>query len=125
MLKNILNIPTKQEIVVLNKPEIFANSFDNMNYTETLMHSSCVDFAIVFVKSKHDFINQMMTLFPRILDSSELWVVFPVNTTKKELASLHIEFDWDFLGDYRLQPMRQVSINNLWKAIKLRKAKFE
>lgn len=116
-----LQLPKAQEVVVLNKPDAFTNDFNNNRFSESLVHTSCVDNAIVFVKSKEGFINQMLTLFPRLLDNSVLWVVYPKKTTKKELANLHIEFDWDFLGDYRLQPTRQVNINSEWNAIKLKK----
>ncbi|MFD0963028.1 hypothetical protein [Pseudofulvibacter geojedonensis] len=116
-----LQLPKAEEVVVLNKPDAFTNDFNNSRFSESLVHTSCVNNAIVFVQSKEGFINQMLTLFPRLLDNSVLWIIYPQKTTKKELASLHIEFDWDFLGDYRLQPTRQVNINSDWNAIKLKK----
>lgn len=125
MLVDLLNIPTQDEIIILNKPEEFSKQFSTINFSASLVHTSCVEFVIIFVRSKHDFINQMMTLFPRLVETSVIWIIFPVATTKKDLANLSLAFDWDFLGDYRLQPMRQVNINEEWKAIRLKKAKFD
>lgn len=109
------------EIYILNKPEVYDDMFMNLNYSESLVHTSCVNYALLFVTTKEAFVNQMMTLFPRLQDTSTLWVAYPNKTSKKEIAYLHREFDWDFLGDYRLQPVKQVCINNQWNAIKLKK----
>lgn len=112
------------DIIVLNKPDNFTKEFEDFNFPESLVHTSCVDNVIVFVQSKEGFINQMLTLFPRLQDHSIMWIVYPKKTTKKQLANLHLEFDWDFLGDYRLQPTRQVNIDPEWNAIKLKKTEY-
>ena len=109
------------EIYVLNKPDDYQNSFNDLNYCESLVSTSCVNCALLFVNSKEAFVHQMMTLFPRLQDTSTLWVAYPKFTAKAELANLHKEFDWDFLGDYRLKPVKQVSLNKDWNAIKLKK----
>jgi hypothetical protein len=121
----LLNISHENEVVVLNKPEEFNDSFKQAHVVASLVNTSGVACAVLFVKFKQDFIHQMMTLFPRLLDTSTLWIIFPTATTKKELADTTLSFDWDFLGDYRLQPIKQVTINENWKAIKLKKAKFD
>lgn len=120
-LTDRLQLHKFKDVYILNKPSVFEDDFSEAKYSESLLQTSCVDCALVFVRTKDDFINQMLTLFPRLQDYSILWVVYPIGTTKKELANLHIEFDWDFLGDYRLQPTRQINVNNSWNAIKLKK----
>jgi len=122
ILTQKLQLQKFEEVYILNKPSVFGDEFTAEKYSESLLHTSCVDCALVFVRTKDNFINQMLTLFPRLQDTSTLWIVYPIGTTKKELANLHIEFDWDFLGDYRLQPTRQINVNNNWNAIKLKKA---
>ncbi|MEE9362931.1 MAG: hypothetical protein V3U92_10075 [Cellulophaga sp.] len=122
ILTQKLQLHDYEEVYVLDKPQSFADAFESINFSESLVCTSCVNCALVFVHSKEGFINQMLTLFPRLQDSSVLWIVYPIATTKMDIANLHIEFDWDFLGDYRLQPVRQVNINDDWNAIKLKKA---
>jgi hypothetical protein len=109
------------EVYVLNKPSVFDNEFNSDKYKESLILSSGVDCAVVFIKTKDAFINQMLTLFPRLHEDSILWIIYPIGTTKKELANLSIEFDWDFLGEFRLQPTRQLNVNSNWNTIKLKK----
>ena len=77
---------------------------------------------LVFTDSKEAFLEQMLTLFPRLQDDSIIWVAYPKNTPKAELANLYRDFDWDFLGYYRLKPIRLINLNANWNAIKLKKA---
>lgn len=109
------------EVYVLNKPSAFDVVFKGSKFSESLLKTSYVECALIFVKTKSCFMDQMLTLFPRLQDSSTLWIIYPIGITKKELANLHIEFDWDFLGEYRLQPTRQINVNTSWNAIKLKK----
>ena len=116
-----LQLTNFKEVYVLNKPSVFDNEFNSDKYKESLILSSGVDCAVVFIKTKDAFINQMLTLFPRLHENSILWIIYPIGTTKKELANLSIEFDWDFLGEFRLQPTRQLNVNSNWNTIKLKK----
>lgn len=110
-----------KDVYILNKPESFANTFDDIEHSESLVTTSCVECALVFSQTKEDFINQMQTLFPRILDTSVIWVFYPNRTTIQEISELHKVFDWDFLGDYRLKPTKLLAIDNMWNAIKIKK----
>lgn len=116
-----LKLQNFKDVYILNKPETFSDIFNDVNYSESLVTTSCVECALVFVDTKEDFVNQMLTLFPRLLDSSILWVFYPNDTTISEISKLHIEFDWDFLGDYRLKPTKLLSVDNTWNAIKIKK----
>ncbi|MBD0833047.1 hypothetical protein [Aestuariibaculum sediminum] len=116
-----LKLQNFKDVYILNKPESFNAIFSDVNYSESLVTTSCVECALVFVESKEDFVNQMLTLFPRLLDNSILWVFYPNETTISEISKLHIEFDWDFLGDYRLKPTKLLSVDDTWNAIKIKK----
>ena len=117
-----LNFQAAKDIHILNKPDTFDQEFKNMNFSASIIGTSCVDCVLVFTESKESFMEQMLTLFPRLQDSSTIWVAYPNTTSKKELADLYSEFDWDFLGYYRLKPIRLTELNNNWNAIKLKKA---
>ncbi|WOD42578.1 hypothetical protein [Hwangdonia lutea] len=111
-----------KDVYILNKPESFVNTFNDINYSESIVITSYVECALVFTQTKEQFINEMLTLFPRILDTSIIWVFYPNGTTKKEISELHKEFNWDFLGDYRLKPTKLIAVNPTWNAMKIKKA---
>ncbi|WP_051238703.1 hypothetical protein [Gaetbulibacter saemankumensis] len=120
-LPSKLKLKNFKDVYILNKPESFTKIFDETDYSESLVTTSCVECAIVFVETKEDFVNQMLTLFPRLLDNSVIWVFYPNVTTISEISKLHIEFDWDFLGDYRLKPTKLFTVDDTWNAIKIKK----
>ncbi|WP_194768037.1 hypothetical protein [Tamlana sp. I1] len=109
------------DIYILNKPESFNEVFKEIEYSESLVTTSCVECALVFVDTKEEFINQMLTLSPRLLDTSIVWVFYPSETPISEISKLYMEFDWDFLGDYRLKPTKLLDIDRTWNAMKIKK----
>ncbi|MFD1614852.1 hypothetical protein [Gelatiniphilus marinus] len=117
-----LKLDKHNDVYILNKPESFANAFDDIAYSGSIVTTSYVECALVFTQTKEAFINEMLTLFPRISDNSIIWVFYPNGTTKKEISELHKEFDWDFLGDYRLKPTKLIAVNSAWNVMKIKKA---
>lgn len=116
-----LKLHQYNDIYILNKPESFDEAFKDVSYSESIVTTSCVECALVFSNTKDEFINQMLTLFPRLLDHSVVWVFYPNDTSISEISKLHIELDWDFLGDYRLKPTKLHTIDNTWNAMKIKK----
>lgn len=108
------------DLYILNVPDNFAPVFQDIEHHESLVITSCVQCAIVFSKTKEEFMDQMLTLFPRLMDGSTIWVFYPNETTKGEISSLHEEYDWDFLGDYRLKPTKQITVDGQWNAMKVK-----
>ncbi|UKM64601.1 hypothetical protein GSB9_01151 [Flavobacteriaceae bacterium GSB9] len=115
-----LKLKKFDDIYILNKPDNFETVFTDINHSESLVTTSCVECAVVFSKTKEEFINQMLTLFPRLMEGSVIWVFFPNETTKGEISKLHLEYDWDFLGDYRLKPTKQINVDEHWDAMKVK-----
>ncbi|MFV0540509.1 MAG: hypothetical protein ACK5MZ_04645 [Aestuariibaculum sp.] len=109
------------DIYILNKPETFTEVFKGIEYSESLVTTSYVECGLVFVRTKEVFANQMLTLFPRLDDVSVVWVFYPNITSIDEISRLHVEFNWNFLGDYRLKPTKMVSINHNWNAMKIKR----
>jgi len=115
-----LKLKKFNDVYILNVPDDFSPVFKELEHSESLVVTSCVECAIVFSNTKEEFTNQMLTLFPRLMDSSVIWVFYPNNTSKGDISKLHLEYDWDFLGDYRLKPTKQIVVNEQWNAMKVK-----
>ncbi|NER13886.1 hypothetical protein GWK08_10575 [Leptobacterium flavescens] len=116
-----LRLNKQNEIIILNQPEdlsIDLKKLEGVTIIRSLVKTSCVEFALVFIDSKEQLERQMMTLFPRLLDSSVLWIAYPNTTSRKLIDRISAEIDWTFLDDYRLQPTRKASLHENWEAIK-------
>lgn len=115
------------EILVLNEPEGFCKELDcleNITIKESLIQVSEVDFALVFVKEKKQIENRIETVYPKLVGDALLWFAYPKKTSKKYNTELTRDIGWGVLGDYNLEPVRQVAIDEDWSALRFRKVRF-
>ncbi|CDF78509.1 hypothetical protein BN863_7970 [Formosa agariphila KMM 3901] len=66
----------------------------------------------------------MLTLSPKLTDDSVLWIAFPKKTSKAYIVELYNDKAWDEIMDYRLQPIRQIELNDEWNALRFRKIEY-
>ncbi len=118
-----LKLKNFEDVYIINKPNTFIEIFNDIEHSESIVTTSCIECGLVFTETKEAFAEQMLTLFPRLLDASVIWVFYPNNTSISTLSELHREFDWDFLGDYRLKPTKLIHVDSTWNAIKIKKAR--
>lgn len=124
-----LKLKNHDHIVVLNKPDDFeddlkALGLDTVHISESLIQTSCIGFTLLFITSREQLINQMLTLLPKMHEDCILWVAYPKRTSKHYILELYHDNAWDDLIDFRLQPIRQIAINNHWKALRFRKLEY-
>lgn len=123
-----LQLPASlDEILVLNEPEGFCKELDclkDVSIKESLIQVSEVDFALIFVKEKKQIENRIETVFPKLVGDAILWFVYPKKSSKKYTSEITRDIGWGVLGDYNLKPVRQVSIDDDWTALRFRKIRF-
>ncbi len=123
-----LQLPaTLDEILVLNEPEGFCKELDCLKsiiIKESLIQVSKVDFALVFVMEKKQIENRIETIYPKLIGDAILWFAYPKKSSKKYTSEITRDYGWGVLGDYNLEPVRQVSIDNDWTALRFRKVNF-
>ncbi|MCK8522653.1 hypothetical protein M0D21_13800 [Aquimarina sp. D1M17] len=115
------------EVLILNEPEGFCKELDCLKdvvVKESLIQVSEVDFAIVFVIEKKQIENRIETVYPKLVGDAILWFAYPKKTSKKYKSEINRDNGWGVLGDYNLEPVRQVSIDDDWSAIRFRKVSF-
>ncbi|WP_066225241.1 hypothetical protein [Formosa haliotis] len=121
-----LKLDKHNEILVLNEPEAFNELIGNLdcNVLGSLLKTSSVSCALLFITSKKQLINEMLTLFPKLTGDSILWIAYPNETSKEDIVELYKDEAWDELMDYRLQPVRQLELNQDWNALRFRKIEY-
>ncbi|WP_038527790.1 hypothetical protein [Formosa agariphila] len=114
------------EILVLNEPDEFSSLVTRLDchVISSLIKTSSVSCALLFITSKKELINQMLTLSPKLTDDSVLWIAFPKKTSKAYIVELYNDKAWDEIMDYRLQPIRQIELNDEWNALRFRKIEY-
>ncbi len=123
-----LQLPASiDEILVLNEPEGFAKELEQLQgitVKESLIQVSEVDFALVFVTEKKQIENRIETLYPKLIGDAVLWFVYPKKSSKKYTTEITRDHGWGVLGDYNIEPVRQVAIDEDWSALRFRKVRF-
>ncbi|WP_299779837.1 hypothetical protein [uncultured Formosa sp.] len=121
-----LQLHKQDEILVLNEPEEFATltSCLDCSILGSLLKTSSVSCAVLFVTNKQELFNQMLTLFPKLTDDSILWIAFPNETSKSYILELYNHDAWDEIKDYSLQPVRKIKLSKNWNALRFRKIEY-
>ncbi|WP_025743922.1 hypothetical protein [Aquimarina pacifica] len=123
-----LQLPaTLDEILILNEPEGFCeelNALEGVKIKESLIQVSEVDFALIFVTERKQIENRIETTYPKLVGDAILWFAFPKKSSKKYTSEITRDYGWGVLGDYNLEPVRQISIDDNWTALRFRKVRF-
>ncbi|MFB9057770.1 hypothetical protein ACFFU9_13565 [Mariniflexile ostreae] len=125
-LSKRLKLKDQDQILILNRPDDFSNNLEHFeaNVVESLVKTSTVSFALLFVTSKQQLIDQMPALFPKLKDDCLLWVAFPNKTSKSNIVELYNDKVWEDLMEYRLLPKRRINLNDQWDALRFKKIEY-
>ncbi|WP_299257195.1 hypothetical protein [uncultured Aquimarina sp.] len=127
LFKKLQLPPLLDEILILNEPEGFCKELDCLKdviVKESLIQVSEVDFALVFVTEKKQIENRIETIYPKLVGDGILWFAYPKKSSKKYSTEITRNHGWGVLGDYNLEPVRQVAIDDNWTALRFRKVSF-
>jgi hypothetical protein len=127
LFKKLQLSPLLDEILILNEPEGFCeylNCLKGVKIKESLIQVSEVDFAIIFVTKRKQIENRIETVYPKLVGDAVLWFAYPKNSSKKYTSEINKNYGWGVLGDYNLKPIKQVSINTDWSALRFRKISY-
>ena len=119
-----LGIGDLEEILILNEPEGFCtelNQLKGVNIRESVIRTSEIDFALIFVTDPKQIENRIETVYPKLIGDAVLWFAYPSNATKR---SIDITKDWKVLGDYNLKEIETLAINEDWIGIHFKKTEF-
>ncbi|WP_206604250.1 hypothetical protein [Aquimarina sediminis] len=127
LFKKLQLPPSLDEILILNEPKGFCKELDclkDVMVKESLIQVSEVDFAIVFITEKKQIENRIETVYPKLVGDAILWFAFPKKKSKNYTSEISKDYGWGVLGDYNLKPVKQVSIDSDWTALRFRKVSF-
>lgn len=123
-LFNNLGLGTIDEILILNEPEGFSAELDklkNITIRESVIRTSEIDFALIFITQKFQIQNTIQTVYPKLVGDTVLWFAIPSNKYKTDLNILE---GWGILGDYNLKQVDVKNINDDWIGVRFRKIEF-
>jgi|694.fasta_scaffold76964_4 hypothetical protein len=120
-----LNFKDQQEILVVNAQTSFDMELTDIakftEITKAIKKVKAIDFAIIFVLKQEQIDNAIDLIFPKLNGDAVLWFCYPKGTSKKYKCDFNRDTGWETLGNYNLEGVRQVAIDEDWSALRFRK----
>ena len=123
-----LNYKSQKTVHVINAPESFGEHADSIRDEATVKtkvgDKDEVEFAIVFATKKVELDKQVAGMSSKLAGDAILWICYPKGTSKKYKCDFNRDTGWEILGEYNLEPVRQVAIDEDWSALRFRKVEY-
>ncbi|MCF8221660.1 MAG: hypothetical protein K9J25_00825 [Bacteroidales bacterium] len=82
------------------------------------------DFCIVFVRSFTDLREAAPQSIHNLSEDGILWFAYPKKSSNKYESEISRDHGWDLVNSHGFRPVRQVSIDKDWTAIRFRNTRF-
>ncbi len=123
-----LNFKNSPTIVAINTPKSFADELAKMATEATISNNlkkiKEMDFAICFVTTQKEIDDFALAINGKLKGDAILWMCYPKMSSKKYSCNFNRDTGWQSLGQLNLEPVRQVSIDEDWSALRFRKEEF-
>lgn len=123
-----LNFKGQDNILVLNPPSSFETELTAMSAFTTIEKApdklAAIDFAIAFVLTQAQIDHAIKLIFPKLRGDAVLWFCYPKGSSKKYTCDFNRDTGWATLGQYNLEGVRQVAIDEDWSALRFRKTEY-
>ena len=123
-----LNLKNQKTVVVLNAPDSFGVNLDSIRDEAAVVNAleeiSEIDFILVFVTKQIEIDNLIPKIAQLLKGDAVLWMSYPKGTSKKYKCDFNRDTGWQIMGNYDLEPVRMVAIDEDWSALRFKKVDF-
>lgn len=123
-----LNFKEQSDVLVLNAPASFDINLDSIaNETKIFKDLTDIDsvaFCMVFATQQKEIDAIIPMLAPLFKGDVILWMCYPKGTSKKYKCDFNRDTGWKILGNFDLEPVRMVAIDEDWSALRFKKVDY-
>ena len=122
-----LNLKEQPEIVVLAAPASFEPelaALSGVTIRRSLEEAASVDFSLAFVTQLAEVEHIAQAVGAKARGDAVIWFAYPKGTSKKYRCEFNRDTGWEALGRAGFEPVRQVSIDEDWSALRFRRTEF-
>ncbi len=110
---------------------MFINIPDDLAYLKTVVPEETAvhtqtnevdspEFVLVFVTKKAEIDTTIAEVAPLLTEETIFWYCYPKKSSKKYKCDFNRDTGWESMGEYNLEPVRQVAIDEDWSALRFR-----
>lgn len=121
-----LNLKTEEQIWVLNAPAEFSNAMHAAPCQINTLYDGLepIRFALIFATNQAE-LNALIPHIAGMLEGDAIvWIAYPKQTSRRYTCDFNRDTGWSMLGEYKLEPVRQIAINEDWSALRFRKIEY-
>ena len=123
-----LNYKDQPAIFAINAPASFNPSLQMMSAMATIKQvvgpGDEIEFGLLFATRKEELDTQVRQIAPQLKGDALFWICYPKGSSKKYQCDFNRDTGWKMLGDYEMEPVRQVAIDEDWSALRFRKVTY-
>ncbi|HSI78021.1 MAG TPA: hypothetical protein VK957_19130 [Lunatimonas sp.] len=121
-----LNYKNQPVIHILQAPESFNSKLSALEGKANIVRHATGDisFAIGFAQLREKLSELVHQVAPKLVGDAVFWMAYPKGTSKNYTCDFNRDTGWEAMGGYGLEPIRQVSIDDDWSALRFRKVAY-
>ena len=122
-----LNLKDQSKIVVLKSPKSFEKELGKLGNVQVLRdldQAPEFGFVLAFVTSAEEIEHWANPINEKAPGDAVIWFAYPKTTSKKFQVQINRDRGWDALEESGLKPVRQVSIDQDWSALRFRRKTY-
>lgn len=121
-----LNHKEQPIVHVLQAPESFNAELPALEGRATIERHATgeIHFAIGFVQLREKLDEMVHEVAPKLAGDAIFWMAYPKGKSKNYTCDFNRDTGWEAMGTYGLEPIRQVSIDEDWSALRFRKVAY-
>jgi len=123
-----LNFKGQSPILIVQHPKSFEENLVSVKEeTEIFTQLEEVketEFAMAFVTQQKEIDNLIPQIAAKLKGDALLWMCYPKGSSKNYKCDFNRDTGWQIMGQYDLEPVRMVSIDQDWSALRFRKVDY-
>jgi hypothetical protein len=123
-----LNFKDHSHIVAINSPQTFKQELQKMESTTHILTDTVqikeIEFILCFVTTQSEIDMFISENNHKFIGDTIIWLCYPKASSKRYACEFNRDTGFHVLGNYNLEPVRQVSIDEDWSALRFRKVEY-
>ncbi len=122
-----LNLKDQTEIVVLDRPASFEPeiaALEDVAVRRSVDEVERVQFSLAFVTRQEQIDALAGQIAAKIEGDAVVWFAYPKGSSRRYTCDFNRDTGWDSLGAAGFEPVRQVSIDADWSALRFRRVEY-
>ena len=118
-----LQMKEERNVLIQGLPSSIEKQFSKLSFAKSvtpLLKSRGVDFALVFAVNKKQLCQILGDVIPALAVNANFWVAYP-KVASKIASDLTRDSNWECIEDHNLDVVTEVTLDNVWTAIRFTK----